>query len=345
MNIYDVSKAAGVSPATVSRVLNGSGSVKEETKKRVERIIQEMNYVPNVLARNLSNGHSQNIAFIVPDIKNPFFATILHGISEKAQDSQTYVFMFGTDEDVNREHNILDSLSPEMIQGIIVTPVSDSDHLTAVKLEAFEEMGIPVVLIDRDIEDANFDGVFSEDRQGAKEAIDRFIDAGHERIAIITGVESSRPGRERLEGYKSALQLAGIPIRDEYIVSGYFQEDASYQAMEKLMSLQNPPTALFTSNNLTTLGVLHYMKDHAMKVVKDISLIGFDDIRELSYTDTQITVVTRPVLDMGYEVMNLLEERLEEKLEVRKNVMRKNFVMTSIISRGSEYRMDRDKSL
>lgn len=338
INIYDIAKEAGVSPTTVSRVINGNKNVKEETRKKVLEVIKNNNYAPSSVARNLSIGETKNIAFIVPDVENPFFSGILHGITDKASEYNYNVFMFGTNEDSESEHRILESLKGELIKGLIIIPVSEIDKETAFRLNNFEREGIPVVLIDRDIKGSGFDGVFSDDVQGAYEAVECLINEGHKKIGIITGPDTSRPGHDRLKGYKMALSSYKIPVNDEYIVNGKFREEWAYNAMKALMELNDPPTAVFTSNNMTTLGCLRYLKENGLKLVEDISLVGFDDIKELEYTDINLTVVTRPVYEMGQEVMELLERRFRYKQEAGKEklVTRRNCVKTWLIKRGSE---------
>lgn len=338
MNIYDIAKEAGVSPATVSRVINGNKNVRKSTRDKVLKVISGKNYVPNMTARSLSVGESKTIAFLVPDIENSFFAKILHGITDKAADYDYNVFMFGTDENPDREHKVLDSLKAEMIKGIIIIPVYTADDETKLRLDRFEERGIPVVLLDRDIRGANFDGVFSEDGAGAFQAVESLIQEGHRQIGIISGPDTSRPGYERLRGYKNALSAYGIKLQPEYVVNGSFREEESYNAMKTLMTLKNPPTAVFTSNNKATLGCLRYLKENGLRLSRDISLIGFDDIPELAYTDVHLTVVTRPVYEMGYETMELLETRFQGRPcpPEQKIIKRENLVKTWLIKRGSE---------
>lgn len=347
MNIYDVAKEAGVSPATVSRVLNESKSVKKETREKVLSVIKGKNYVPNVLARNLSSGECRNIAFVVPDIENPFFGKILHGITDKARDRNYNIFMFGTDEDPKKELQVLNSLKTEMIKGLIVIPVSEYNRETELRLSRFEKQNVPVVLVDRDIMGAEFDGVFSEDAEGVYEAMDLLIKEGHKNIAIIAGFETSRPGYERLKGYKKALEDNGIELNPAYIVNGKFREEESYRAMKALMEMENPPTAIFASNNLATLGCLRYMKERGLKLGRDISLIGFDDIKELEYAGLNLTVVTRPVYEMGCEAMELLESRFQGRDSgnaAHKAIIRRNYAKTWLIKRGSEkYIKSREK--
>lgn len=336
MNIYDVAREAGVSPSTVSRVLNNRSNVKTATREKVLQVIEGKQYMPNSVARNLSVGVSRNIAFLVPDIENSFFGKILHGISDCAVENDYNVFMYGTDEDSQREHKILQNLQAELICGLIITPVSEDDEITVRLLRKFEEQGVPVVLVDRDIRGGKLDGIFSNDMDGACEAVECLIQEGHRKIAIITGPETSRPGKDRLTGYKNALEQNGISVEDKYIVSGGFKEEGAYCAMERLMKLKDPPTAVFASNNLTTLGCLRYLKEYNMKLTRDISMVSFDDIKELEYTDIHLTAVLRPIYEMGYEAMRLLEKRFENEKGASRYIIRRHMVDTWLIKRGSE---------
>ena len=339
MNIYDVAKEANVSVATVSRVLNNHSNVKEATRKKVLDVIKGTDFVPNSAAQNLSLGESRNIALIVPDIGNPFFAKLLQGLSDQAVEFGYNVFMFGTGEDPVKEQHILESLKSELLKGLVVIPVSEDSEDTKRMLISFREGSVPVVLIDRDVRGGDFDGVFSQDEDGSFKAVECLINAGHRKIAIIRGADTSRPGYERYRGYKKALQKYGIEINKAYCPYGYFMEENSYQAMKKLMSLDEPPTAVFASNNMTTLGCLRYFKENNLKIGRDISIVGFDDIKELEYTDINLTVVDRPVYDMGVEAMKLLKKGMENKTKDSENALfvKRNFVKTHLIKRGSEF--------
>lgn len=340
MNIYDIAREAGVSPSTVSRVLNNKNNVKTATREKVLRVIEGKSYRPNSLARNLSVGVSRNIAFLVPDIENPFFSKILHGISDCAIEKDYNVFMFGTDENTEREHKVLENLKPEMMRGLIVTPVSEHDMETAERLKQFEKQGIPIVLVDRDIRGYKFDGVFSNDVDGACEAVECLIEEGHRSIGVITGPITSKPGHDRRDGYKRALEKNGIEVDERYMISGGFKEEGAYQAMHKLMSLPQPPTAIFSCNNIMTLGCLRYMQEKGLKLVRDISMVCFDDIKELEYTDIRLTSVLRPIYEMGYEAMHLLEKRCqeEEKQGADRYLIRRHMVNSWLVKRGSEKR-------
>lgn len=232
---------------------------------------------------------------------------------------------------------MLEGIRKEMVKGVVLIPVTDNDERTIELLKGLEKNQIPVVLLDRDIRGENFDGVYSDDCQGAKEAVNCLIEEGHKKIAIVTGDENTRPGRERLKGYRKALKEAGIEEKPEYIVNGHFKENMSYKVCQKLMELPDPPTAIFSSNNLTTLGCLKYMKEHKIRIGKDISLVGFDEIHELTYTELELTVVDRPIYEMGCAALELFEMSVRSMEEGRNKVLKHtSLVETKLIRRGSE---------
>ena len=340
MNIYDIATEAGVSPSTVSRVLNGKNNVKESTRQKVLDVISGREYKPNPAAQHLSTGNSRTIAFLAPDIDNVFFSQILHGISDYAYKHDLNVSMYGTDEDLQREHKILESLKSGSVRGLVITPISAVDRKTASLLRELRSSGIPVVLVDRDIQGMNFDGVFSNDEKTSEELVDCLIEAGHKKIAIITGPKTSKPGENRLSGYKNALTGSGISIRDEYIVSGCFHEKESYEATKILMNLPDPPTAIFSSNNLSTLGCLKYLNEHSVRIGTDLSIVCFDDIKELRSTNIQLTAVDRPIYEMGYEAMHILMLRFHQTTEEENQeaYRLKRYTLDGwIIRRGSEH--------
>ncbi|MEE8886937.1 MAG: LacI family DNA-binding transcriptional regulator [Eubacteriales bacterium] len=349
MNISDIAKMAGVSPATVSRVLNGNARVKESTRQKVEEIIGNSNYSPNQIARNLSNGCNRNVAYFAPDVENPFFSKILHGITGMANTLNYNIFMIGTDEDPELEHRKLMDINRSEFCGVIITPVAEDDAATAAALKELSQSGLPIVLIDRDIQNGHYDGVFSDDENGAYEAVKLLICEGNRKIALISGPPASRPGRKRKEGYLKALHEYGIPVRDDYIINGGFKEDITYEAMKKLMALDDPPDSFFSSNNQSAKGVLRYLKENHIEIGRDVTLVTFDDIPELVYAGIDITVVDRPVMEMGSEAMRLLDRRLQGRRGpnpekgIGDDVIQRSIVKTSLIVRGSE-RIQRRKA-
>lgn len=333
MNIKDIAKKAGVSSATVSRVLNNSGPVKEETKKRILEIIEEGGYTPSAVARSLSKGDlMNNIGLMIPDINNSFFSMIAKGVGKAAVKYGYNLFLFGTNESTEDEKRMLQTVKEQRLRGLLIVPVAENNEENATLLQ---NLNIPVVVIDRDISGVEFDGVFSNDYEGAFHAVEALIKAGHTKIAQIIGPQTTKPGRTRYQGYMDALNHYGIPIDKKYTAEGMFQQEMGYLATKKLMELPHPPTAIFSANNLMSIGVLQYMKEHNLKMGKDLSMVGFDDIEVLQYTELGFSVISRPVIDMGYEAMQLLHDRIKEPTDperVKKTVT----LGTRLILRGSE---------
>ena len=305
-NIYEIAREAGVSIATVSRVINHSNAVSEKSYRRVMDAVRKFNYVPNSTARSLSTSTSTSIGVVIPDINNPFFSLLLEGITRVADERGYHVLLFNTAENTDREHQVLQTMREHRLRGIIITPVSEQDPETMKRLHNFETLGIPVVLLDREVDSQFFDRVVTDDERGVYAAISELIRVGHRRIAIITGPEASRPGRERLRGYYRALREHGLPVTPAYIRKGDFMVDCAYEQTLALCAMQEPPTAVFSSNNMTTYGCLKAFNELGLRVGADIALVGFDDIDALCWLDYNISVVSRDVPEMGQQAMRLL---------------------------------------
>lgn len=333
MNIDDIAKQIGVSTATVSRAINNSGYVKEETRRKVFEAIERNRYVPNAVARSLSMNDTLSIGVIIPDIENEFFSSIISGISEVAEENHYNIYFLGSNETPSTEHAFLETVQGRRLSGVIITPISEEDPITEDRLIHLEERGIPVILVDRDIANERFGGVFVDNISATRDGIKELIKAGHRKIAIIKGPETSKPGKERLKGYMKALEEANIDLRPEYIMPGDFKITQAYKATKQLFHLPDPPTAIFTSNNMTTLGCLKYLTEKKIKLGKQISLIGFDDIETLKVIDYKISVVDRDAKQQGREAMRLLLERLRNKEEKKRTRFN---VPYQVILRGSE---------
>jgi len=333
MNIIDIAKIAGVSSATVSRVINKSGYVKEETRKKVEAAIAGNHYVPNAVARSLSSKNSSAVGIIIPDITNEFFPNLFVGMNDIAEKNNLNVLFFDTGEKIEKEHEYLEVVQSQQIKGLIIAPVSCTDTKTRETLQRLESTGIPVVLVDRNVDGASFSGVFVNSKLGAYEGMTALIREGHKKIAIITGPSDSLPGKERYEGYCKALSDHGLTYREEYVVRGDFKIDKAYQQTKMLLELNDRPTAIFTSNNLTTLGCLKYITDKKLVLGKDISILGFDDITSLKIIDYKLSVIARDEREQGRKAMKLLIERLSNKKTKEAKVI---YIPHKLILRGSE---------
>lgn len=323
---------AGVSTATVSRVLNNADCVKPETRDRVMKVISEYNYIPNNSARTLSTNSSQLIGIMFPDLENPFFLANIRGMTQVADQYGYSVLLLNSDENPTREHEILKVAKGGNLAGLIASPVKCNDQITADILKSYEASGVPVVLLDRDLLDNQFCKVLSDNEQGSYEAVSHLIRIGHKRIGLLQGDSEIFPVRERTKGYIRALEENHIPVREEYIMQCDQRSELAYHQMRFLMNRFNPPTAIFTANNMMTLGCLRYLTENKIQVGKDISLIGFDDIDILRSIGFALSAVSRDEKKMGEVAMNMLVKRMNGMTAIRKC----EIVPTHLILRGSE---------
>lgn len=296
------------------------------------KAIEESGYIPSAVARSLSVQNSHNIGVIFPDIENPFFSSALGGITQVAEKSDYNVFFFNTDESAKKEHVFLNMVQRQRLDGIILSPANGFDVETRETLEKFDKQGVPVVLLDRKLYGGNFSIVEAEDRIGAYMAVKQFVLEGHRRIAMIQGLSTHSPIMERAAGFYQAMEEFHIPLPDGYVMGTDQKSELAYEATKVLMNLPEPPTAIFTCNNMMTLGCLKYLTEHGIVIGKDVSLIGFDDIDILKVIDYHLSVVDRSARDMGKIAMELLLEHLEQPECENRSVT----VPSSLILRGTE---------
>ena len=268
VTINDIAVKVGVSHATVSRVLNNSGYVKDETREKVLKVIKDLNYTPSAIARSLSTSKTNTIGVIVPDINNLFFGEIIKGITEIADEHNLNIILCDTDEDKDKELKAINVLKQQRIQGLIITPTFYKDSSNSENLNALKNLGIPIILIDGHVEYLDFSGVFIDHIKGAYDGTAALIEAGHRKIAIITGDMKSRPAKERLLGYEKALEANNIPIDNEYIFYGDYTHQTAYKITKEILKMDNRPTAIFVSSNTTILGCIKAFYEEKLNIPK-----------------------------------------------------------------------------
>jgi DNA-binding LacI/PurR family transcriptional regulator len=306
--IEDVAKHARVSIATVSRVLNGSAGVGDETRKRVEAAIAALDYRPNPAARSLRSNRSRIIGLLISDIQNPFFAALIRGVEDEALRHEYSLILCNSDESPQREQQYLEVLYLERVAGIIVVPTRE--QLAQDIRKRYRDRGIPIVTVDRRVKDQDIDAVLSDNVLGGHEAVAHLIANGYRRIGAVTGPQAVTTGRERLEGYRKALHEAGIPLDPALERSGAFTVASGRELTEQLLDLTPPPDAIFAGNNLLTLGALHAIHDRDLKVPDDIALVGYDDIPWAELGTISLTTVTQPVYELGSTAALRLFQRM-----------------------------------
>lgn len=333
MNIREVAKLAGVSVATVSRVINNSDKVKPLTREHVQQVMQEYNFIPSATARDLSFQRSRVVAVVVPDLKNPFFYGLIDGITKVAEKNGHQVLIFNTNENPDKEYSALTAIRERNVAGILITAAGVKDEKTGRILTEYQSEGTPVVLIDRYIEGGDsLDIVVADNESGSYKAVCELVRQGHQRIAIIAGEKDYSPVYERELGYRRALIENGIRIRQMYIAYGNQMADESYKCMKRLMSLKKPPTAVFCGNNMMSLGALRYLIENNMRAGEDIAVFGFDDITVLNHVGIPLSVVDRSEREMGMKAMEQLLYRMKHSDAERTKIS----VPTRLILRGTE---------
>lgn len=330
MNIKtkDIASKSGVSIATVSRYLNKSGYVKEETRQLIKKAIAE------IKGEDKSYSQLKNIAVVLPDLSNMFFTDVLKGINEEAGKLGCNVLAFDSNEEIEKEINIIESLKDLNISGLIITTtVNNNMEIIKKHIQNMNSLEIPIILIDRDLRFCDFDGVFIDNKKGAFDGVDTLISEGHKEIAIITGPLQYKPGIERLEGYKQAYESNELSVNEKNIYEGDFQVDSGYRLTKEIIKNNKDVSAIFISNNMMTLGAINALNEMKIKIGEDISILGFDDLDFFNYVGLNISVVSRPTSEMGKIGFNILYKKLsDDEPSSTQNIILK----PTVVLRGSE---------
>ena len=334
VTIDDIARQAGVSSATVSRVLNNSSYVKEETRDKVLKIIAEMNYVPSAIARSLSKRETNTIGIIVPDITNSYFGEIIKGISKIAEEFDLNIILFNTNNNVQSELKALEEIKKHRLKGVIMTPGFGDTKFQDDFIDAIKSINIPIVLVSADLNYINLNGVFVDDILGGYLATKALIENGHKKIGIIAGIMSSSSAANRLIGYKKALKEHNISLNHEYIKEGKFKLEEAYELTQGFLKMKNPPTAIIACSNRMTLGVIKALIQRKMKIPNDIALIGFNRVELIDIVGINLSYIDDSPIELGEVSINLLLDILKSK-EGEHKIKRIN-IPPKLILRGSE---------
>jgi LacI family transcriptional regulator len=307
VTIKDVARLSGVSPMTVSRVINASERVRPDTRRRVEEAISALGYVPSRLARGLSRQRTGTLALIVPDVANPFFTLIVRGAEDVARRAGYRVLLCDTRADLTVEHEVIEEMLAHRVEGIVIAPVNDRSKAD---LRRLVEFGVPFVLIDRTVPGVESDVVLGDSVSGARRLVEHLISLDHRRIGFIVESDQVSTARDRWKGYESALAAAGISVDPALATQATADPRGGFEGMRRLLELEAPPTAVFTVNNLVALGAIEAVRAAGLEVPDDIALVCFDDIEYASRLYPFLTVMEQPAEAFGAMGTQLLLDRI-----------------------------------
>ncbi len=308
-NIRDVAKAAGVSVATVSKVLNGYTTVNQQTKEKVLRIVKETRFTPNSAARALVGRRSMTIGmFLTTGLAHPFFAHILTGM-EQSLKAMGYDLIYLTQIHWNKEYSFVRHCQSRNVEGVVVFGFQHDDMDFAELIDS----GIPTLFIDLDVKDKRTGFISSDNESGVRDAIRYLTGLKHRRIAFLSGIGSSYVSRHRLLGYREGLEEAGIAFDESYVVASDFEKEGGYRAMKRLLELSTPPTAVICSSDTGAVGAIQAIREAGLSVPGDISVVGFDDIDLASHVHPALTTVRQDTNTIGRKAIELLDALITDE--------------------------------
>lgn len=303
-NIQELAEKTGVSVATVSRALNGSPEVSKATRERILALARELDYTPSAAARTLVSSRSHVIGVILetgaghPDLMHPFFQQVLVGLKHGAGERGYDLLLFSSDEPGNGfggTHSYVRRAGHHGVDGVVVMGYDPSDP----EMRRLVASGLPCITIDADPGEPHCGYVMSENRDGAAQAVRHLHGLGHTRIATIAGPPWTRPGLDRLEGYREEMGRLGVEVRDEYVIEGDFYDESGYRTTRQLLELAEPPTAVFAASDLMAAGALRAANELGVRVPEDLAVVGFDDITVAALIQPALTTIRQDMHSIG----------------------------------------------
>jgi LacI family transcriptional regulator len=294
VTIHDIAREAGVSPSTVSRVLNGTVPVASSKRDAVLAVVEKLNYRPNVIAQGLARGRTAAIGVVTQSVASPFYGEILRGVEQGLLGSGYHSVFASGNWLTEQELAAFDLLSGRRVDGLVVLPGTISDE--QLRRSAKE---LPLIVVGRRIAGLESQCLYIDDERAAYEATCYLIELGHQRIAHIAGPETHHDAVERRRGYLRALSEAGLPHDEQLVVAGDYTEQSGLLALQSLLSRNTIFTAIFAANDQMAYGARLGLYRHGIRVPEDVSLVGFDDLISSAYTTPPLTTVRQPLIELG----------------------------------------------
>ena len=306
VTMKDIAEEAGVSKATVSRVINNDAYVSEDTKKRVMKLVRKYDYKPHTVAQGLARDLSHTLGLMIPgpprDITDPFFLEFLHGVGNKAAE-YSYSLSLPTVSEKDKKELYEEGINFNQLDGVIVVNPKVNDF----RIEYFQEEDLPFVFLGRPLEDRDdVCWVDGDNVGGAHEAVEYLIEQGHEKIACMTGPEEFVASRLRVEGYKQAIEENNLEFDESLIIKGEFTRDSGYQKMKELLARDTSFSAVFVVSDSMAIGAIRALKEENIAVPDECAVMGFDGIDLGAYTEPRLTTVRQPAYELGEEAVESL---------------------------------------
>ncbi len=315
----EVAKRAGVSVATVSRVLNNHSRVDPMLRDRVNAAMEALHYQPNRVAQRLRAGAGGVIGLIISDITNPFFVSVVRSVEDVAYENGLSVLLCNSDENPSKQQMYIKVMQAEDVAGLIITPNIETDN----SINTLVESKMALVFMDRRVEGVDIDSVTVDSASGTRDAVQHLINLGHRRIAMISGTPAISTGRERYDAFIQTLHENKISPVPELLRPGLFRQESGYKLTMELLDLPERPTAIFASNNLLALGMLQALHERNVRVPEEVAVVGFDDMPWAGALWPPLTAVAQPTYQLGHEAARLLMRRINNPQAPVENIVLK----------------------
>jgi LacI family transcriptional regulator len=308
--IYDVAREAGVSMATVSRVVNGNPNVKPTTRKKVSEAIKRLGYRPNAVARGLASKKTTTVGVIIPDISSVYFSELARGIEDIATMYKYNIILCNSDQNKDKEIRLLQTLLGKQVDGIVFMGGKiDQEHI-----EEFKQSNVPIVLASTVDEQQEIPSVNIDYEQAVFEVISKLIESGNQHIGFINGpVEVPINGKYKLNGYKRALEAHHLPFEESLVTEGDYTYESGKEATAQFLSQEIKPTAIFVDSDEMAIGTIHEIQDEGLKVPNDIEVVSSENTRLVQMVRPTLTSIAEPTYDIGAVAMRLLTKLMNHE--------------------------------
>lgn len=303
--MHDVARLAGVAVSTVSALINGAPKVSDARADRIRDAMRTLDYHPDQIARSLKVGRTQTIGVVIPDITNAFYPSLFRGIEDAARSGGYGVLLCNSNESAEQEQSQLSILRSRRVDGILLACSSGS----TARSDSLDHQ-CPLVFVDRLPPGVRDGAICTDNIEAAQVATQHLIDIGHRRIALLAGDLSLSPHADRLEGFRQAMQRAGLAVREDYLCTGSVQIEETWRSAGRLLDLKTAPTAVIASNSKLLLGLLHATRERRITIPRDLSIVTFDEAEWSEYLDPPMTAVVQPAYEMGRRAFEILMNKI-----------------------------------